>query len=418
MTEHVPVRITAAVTSAVVAALVLAGCGATSAPEVTETSATPIITCTPVPGVSAESVTIGVVFPQSGPAADVFRNFGAAAQLRVDELNFKNGVNGRRVILRSYDDQNDPAKQRLVGKQLIADGVFGVIAASQQQSMYPDLAQAGIPVTGLPNLPPYGTDLNVFGAFGAFSASYASTAAAQRFKEAKARSVAVVTADASGARSAANGFIASLTATNLTQAGSTYVTAPGQLGSSSVAARIKSSGATGVNVLSLAADGASLMKALKHQNATPVMTLVNGLSGSQEVLEAQGALDGAVGVPYGTIPLQLNHVEVKRYVAGMSANGVDPYSPFAPIGYVSADLMASGLARAGECPNRSDFIRILRGVSDYLGAGLLPGKVSFTPGVTPDGDPQKCSWFLTIRGNSILPDDEATCGVLINTAAN
>jgi ABC-type branched-subunit amino acid transport system substrate-binding protein len=363
-------------------------------------------------------VTIGVVFPQSGPAAEVFRNFGAAAQLRIDELNLKDGVNGRRVILRSYDDRNDPAKQRLVGRQLIADGVFGVIAASQQQSMYPDLAQAGIPVTGLPNLPPYGTDLNVFGAFGAFSANYASTAAAQRFKVAKARSVAVVTADASGARSAANGFIASLTATNLTQAGSTYVTAPGQLDSALVAARIKSSGATGVNVLSLAADGASLMKALKHQNATPVMTLVNGLSGPQEVLEAQGALDGAVGVPYGTIPLQLNHVEVKRYVAGMSAKGVDPYSPLAPIGYVSADLMASGLARAGECPTRSDFIRILRGVSDYLGAGLLPGKVSFTPGVTPDGDPQKCSWFLTIRGNSILPDDEATCGVLINTAAN
>lgn len=411
-------RLSALVAPAAVAAVLLAGCGSTNGPEVSETSATPINTCAPVSGVSAESVTIGVVFPQSGPGAAVFKNFGAAAQLRVDELNAKGGVNGRRIILRSYDDRNDPARQQQVAKQLIADGVFGVIAASQQQSMYPDLARAGIPVTGLPNLPPYGTDLNVFGAFGAYSTSYASTAAAQRFKAAKARSVAVVTADASGARSASSGFIASLTATNLTQAGSTYVTVAGELNSSLVAARIKSSGATGVNVLSLAADGALLLKSLKAQNATPVMILVNGLSSPADVLAAQGALDGAVGVPYGTIPLQLNHVEVKRYVAGMSAKGVDPYSPFAPIGYVSADLMANGLARAGECPNRSDFIRILRGVSDYLGAGLLPGKVSFTPGVTPDGDPQKCSWFLTIRGNSILPDDEATCGVLINTAAN
>ncbi|MDP2012801.1 MAG: ABC transporter substrate-binding protein, partial [Actinomycetota bacterium] len=281
----------------------------------------------------------------------------------------------------------------------------------------PALAQAGVPVTGLPNLPPYGTDRNVFGAFGAYSTTYASTAAAQRFKRAKARSVAVVTAPSAGAQNAAQGFIASLTATNLTQAGGTYVLQAAQDNLALVASRIKSSGATGVNVISVVGAGTSLLRSLKRQNATPVMTLINGLSNPRDVLEADGALDGAVGAPYGTIPLQLDHAEVKSYVAGMAAKGVDPYSPLAPIGYVSADLMAAGLAGAGACPTRSEFIRVQRGVSDYLGAGLLPGKVSFTPGVTPDGDPQKCTWFLTVRGNSMLPDDNATCGVLINTGA-
>ncbi len=371
-----------------------------------------------MPGVTADSVTIGVIFPQSGAAADVFENFGVAAQLRVDEINRKEGISGRRIILRTYDDRNDPVTQAEVAHQALSEGVFGIIAASQQQSMYPELARFGVPVTGLPNLPPYGTDLNVFGAFGAYSTAYASTAAAQRFKRAKARSIAVVSADDPGARNAAGGFVSSLAATGLTQAGATYLVDASRSDLSLVASQIKSSGATGVNVLSLVGTGSSLLKSLKSQNATPVMALVNGLSDPKDVREADGALDGAVGVPYGTVPLQLDHAEVKRYVAGMAAKGVNPYSPLAPVGYVAADLMAAGLSGAGPCPTREDFIRVQGGVSDYLGAGLLPGKVSFTPGVTPDGDPQKCSWFLTVRGDSLLPDDNATCGVLINTSAN
>ena len=370
-----------------------------------------------MPGVTPDSVTIGVVFPQSGPSAAVFKNFGVAAQLRADELNLKDGVNGRRILLRFYDDRNDATTQKQVAKQAMADGVFGVIAASQQESMYPELAQAGVPVTGLPNLPPYGTDLNVFGAFGAYSTTYYSTAAADRFKKAKARAVAVVSADSPGALNAAHGFGASLPATHLAQAGTTYVVDPSQEDLSLVASRLKSSGATGVNVLSLTSTGTSLLKSLKSQNSTPLMTLVNGLSNPKDVLAADGALDGAVGAPYGTVPLQLDHGDVKRYVAGMAAKGVDPYSPLAPVGYVASDLMATGVGGAGDCPTRADFIRVQRGVRDYLGAGLLPGKVSFTPGVTPDGDPQRCTWFLTVRGDSMLPDDNATCGVLINTSA-
>ena len=259
--------------------------------------------------------------------------------------------------------------------------------------------------------------MNVFGAFGAYSTTYHSTAAADRFKKAKARAVAVVAADSSGARNSAEGFSASLRATHLTQAGATYVVDPSATNLSLVASRIKGSGATGVNVLSLVGTGTSLLRSLKSQHATPMMTLVNGLISPKDVLAADGALDGAVGAPYGTVPLQLDHADVKRYVAGMAAMGVDPYSPLASVGYVASDLMATGIAGAGDCPTRTDFIRVLRGVRDYLGAGLLPEKVSFTPGVTPDGDPQRCTWFLTVRGDSMLPDDNATCGVLVNTSA-
>lgn len=416
MIEHVRVKVSAWIAYVGVAAVLLAACSAGEPSADDSAAATPSNTCAPMEGVGQSSIQIGVVFPQSGPAAEVFSNFGVAAQLRADEINRKGGVSGRQVRLRMYDDRNDASVQRQIGQQLLADGVFGVIAASQQQSMYPALAQAGIPVTGLPNLPPYSTDLNAFGAFGAYSTTYASTAASQRFKKGKARNIAVVSASMPGARQAARAFIGTLAPTHLTQAGQTHVVDLGQGNMSAVADSIKASGATGVNVLSLVETGTALMAALKQQQADPAMVLVNGLTDPKDVAKASGALDGAVGAPIGTVPLQLDHREVKSYVAGMAAKGVNPYSPLAPVGYVASDLMITGIAGAGSCPTRADFIRVLRGVTDYLGAGLLPGKVSFTPGITPDGDPQKCTWFLTVRGESLLPDDNATCGVLVNIA--
>ena len=413
MAEHVRVRLSAFITAGAIALLLLAGCSQAEPADQQTASATPSNTCAPVAGVTGTSVTIGVVFPQSGPAARVFENFGVAAQLRADEINRKGGVNGRQIRLRMYDDRNDAATQKEVGARLLADGVFGVIAASQQQSMYPALAQAGVPVTGLPNLPPYATDLNVFGAYGAYSTTHASTAAAQRFKRGKAKDIAVVSASSPGARNSARGFIGTLAPMHMTQAGQTQIVDAGGGDASSIAARIKATGASGVTIISLVDTGIEVMTALARQDAKLTMALVNGLANPKDVAAADGALDGAVGAPFGYIPLQLDHREVKAYVAGMAAKGVDPYSTFAPIGYVSSDLMATGLQGAGTCPTREDFIRVLRGVTDYLGAGLLPGKVSFTPGITPDGDPQKCTWFLTVRGESMLPDDNATCGVLV-----
>jgi hypothetical protein len=144
-----------------------------------------------------------------------------------------------------------------------------------------------------------------------------------------------------------------------------------------------------------------------------VTVLVNGLIDPKTVIDADGSLDGAVGAPYGFVPLQLNTPEVKRYVAGMAQAGLNPYSNFAPLGYIAADLMIAGLTSAGQCPTREDFIRIQRGVTDYTGGNLLPGRISFAPGVTPDGDPAKCMWFATVRGDSILPDTGPTCGQLL-----
>ena len=358
---------------------------------------------------------LGVVFPKSGAAASTFADFDAAAQLRINEVNALQGINGRKLLLKIYDDRNDATTQATVGQQAMRDGVFGILAASQQQAMYPVLKQANIPVAGVPILPPYATDLNAFGVYGAYTTGYTSTAAAERFRKIKAKSIATVTLKSPGSLAAARGFVKTLRSQALRPALPIQTLTSSSSSTTAIAKAIRASRADGVNVIAPVSVGESLSKSLKAAGAGAVPVMVNGLIDPATVLQADGALDGAVGVPYGFVPLQLNTPEVKRYVAGMAAAGANPYASFAPLGYIAADLMVAGLTAAGQCPTRDDFIRIQRGVTDYTAGNMLPGKISFAPGVTPDGDPAKCSWFVTVRGKSMLPDTGPTCGQLLKT---
>ena len=333
----------------------------------------------------------------------------------MNEVNALDGINGRKVALKIYDDRNDAATQKTVGQQALKDGVFGIIAVSQQQSMYPALKQAKVPIAGVPNLPPYATDLNAFGVTGAYSTGYTSTAAAERFRKIKVKSIATVSLKSPGAVKAAQGFIATLPSQALRSALPIQTLTSGSSNTSALAKEIVKAKADGVNVIAPVSVGQSLAKSLKSLGAHALPVMVNGLIDPATVLNAKGAFDGAIGVPYGFVPLQLNTPEVKRYVAGMVAAGANPYSSFAPLGYIAADVMIAGLSAAGQCPTREDFIRIQRGVTDYTGGNMLPGKISFAPGVTPDGDPGKCSWFITVRGDSLLPDTGPTCGQLLKT---
>jgi len=397
----------------VACALLLAACTTTATTTGSSASPTPSRTCGPLGGVTDSTITLGVVFPKTGPAAEIFENFGNAAQLRINEINAKGGINSRRVVLKTYDDRNDAKTQSLAAQQAVKDGVFGLLAASQQQAMYPSLKQANIPVAGMPNLPPYATDLNVFGVSGAYSTGYMTTAVAQRLRKIKAKKIATVSLKSPGALSSARGFVATLSSQDLSAALPIQTLDAVNSSTLTIAQKIKKSKADAVNVISLVESGVSLARSLKNQGAVKTTVLVNGLIDPKTVIDAVGALDGAVGAPSGFVPLQLNTPEVKRYVAGMAQAGLNPYSNFAPLGYIAADLMIAGLTSAGPCPTREDFIRIQRGVTDYTGGNLLPGRISFAPGVTPDGDPARCMWFATVRGDSILPDTGPTCGQIL-----
>lgn len=397
--------------SALGATFLLSACGSstTDAADATNTG-----DCTPSQGVTADAVKVGIIFPQSGPAAATFSEFDRAAQLRFKEENDKGGVNGRQIIATVYDDKSDGSTQVTVAnKALLSDKVFGIVAASQADTMYPELNRQNVPTTGLSSLPPYGTDLNTFGFNGSFPGKYQSSAPAERFKAADTTDIAVISHSSPGARSSASGFLTTAPSAGLTEAVSINDMPVGTFDATAMALKIKQSGATGIYSISLIESGISLLSALKQQGVTIDTFMMALLSSPEYVASSNGLLEGVVGAPSGFKPLMLQDESVQAYVSAMEAAGYDPYVAFAPIGYMSADLMIRGLQEAGTCVTKENFVNNLRQVTDYSGAGLGVAPVSFQPGVNPTGDPSKCTWFVTVQDNTLVPDAAATCGELI-----
>jgi ABC-type branched-subunit amino acid transport system substrate-binding protein len=102
----------AGVALAIVAAIVVAGCGSSSSSA---------------PGVSATSITFGSHQPLTGPAAPGYSEIAPASQAFFDYLNAQGGINGRKIHLTYKDDAYNPAQTVNVVHQLVLqEKVFGI----------------------------------------------------------------------------------------------------------------------------------------------------------------------------------------------------------------------------------------------------------------------------------------------------
>ena len=82
---------------------------------------------------------------------------------------------------------------------------------------------------------------------------------------------------------------------------------------------------------------------------------------------------------------------------------------YAVAGYVAASEFLYALQRAGACPTRANIVTAMRSVSSYSAAGLIPQPVQYTPGVTPDGNPPTCEYFIKVLQNSFSVPSQPTC---------
>ena len=403
-----------AVIAGLSAAMLLAACSS-STPSAGESSAgTGSLTCSPVPGVSASQVKVGIVFPKTGPAAATFAEFDKAAQLRFAQENALGGVNGRTIVTTVYDDMSDGSRQSAVASKAIdQDQMYGLLHASQADTMFSMLHQQNVPVVGLAIQPAYSTDANVFGVFGAYNSGFASTSTPIRMKQAGSTNVAIVGHNSPGATASAKGMEAAVPAVGMNVA-TTILDMPfGAFDATSMALKIKNSGADAVDSISLVDSAISLLQALQQQGV-PMKAKMMSLIVPPDVLAKTGnVLEGALAATSGTKPLSLDDPAVTSYVKAMNDAGLNTETSFGSVGYVAADLFIRGLKEAGPCASRSDFVTNLRAETDYDGAGLSIAPVSFAQGLTPNGDPSKCQWFLEVKNGTFVPDAAATCGDLL-----
>jgi len=387
---------------------------AVAAPTPAPGTATSNAACPATPGVTPTTVNFGWIGPKTGAAAANYIGSSEAAQLRIDQENAKGGVNGRKIVFKVYDDQSNGSGQiTAMQKALQSDNVFGLTAQTNTTSMYPTLKDQGIPVTGFSN-PAFGTDRNAFGATGASTSSnpaLASTGVLEKLKQMGATKIANINHVSTGASAAGNATAALFQyVPGITQVLRISDEPQGTHDATSTALRIKSSGADGAIIVGFIDGAISIMQALKQQGVNLKGVSIVGLSDPAVLKTSSGALDGALGTNYGTVPVGVNNRAVKTYAAGMKAAGLNPYSSAAPQGFLGADLFIKGLKLAGKCPTRASFINNLRNVTNYDGGGLVPEKVSFKPGLMPNGNPAVCTWYLIAKGTDLVPDAKPTCG--------
>jgi ABC-type branched-subunit amino acid transport system substrate-binding protein len=98
------------------------------------------------PGVSDTEIRVGGSTFTSGPAAVYGEQIAVGFAAGVNYVNERGGINGRRVILKIYDDGGDPAKQLANTKRLVeVDKVFA-LAMSYAPIAGDYVASKGVPV--------------------------------------------------------------------------------------------------------------------------------------------------------------------------------------------------------------------------------------------------------------------------------
>jgi len=391
----------------------VAATGALAAPKPTpKPTKVSNASCAPAEGVTPTTVSFGWIGPKTGAAAPNYIGSSQGAQLRIDQENAKGGVNGRKITFKVYDDQSSPTAQVSAAQQAIqSDHIFGLTGQTSTVSMYPTLKEAGIPITGFNNQA-FGTDRNAFGSTGAPPPpGIGSLLGLQKMKAMGVTRIANINHSSAGATASGNttsgllklvpGLAESLRIADEPQ---------GTHDATSTALRIKNSNSDGAIIVGFIEGGVSIAQALAQQGVKLKGMSIVGLSDPAVLRTTGTALDGALGTNYGTVPVGVNNAAVRTYSNGMKAAGINPYSAAAPQGYLGADLFIRGLKEAGQCPTRALFIDRLRQVTNYNGRGLVPEKISFKPGMTPNGDPARCTWYMVAQGTQLIADPKATCG--------
>ena len=101
------------------------------------------------PGVTSNKIVIGTTTPLTGPAAPGYKDIPVAAKAYFDYVNANGGINGRKVDLRVFDDQYNPALTKKGTSQLVLrDKIFamyGALGTPTHSAVVQDLNRRGIP---------------------------------------------------------------------------------------------------------------------------------------------------------------------------------------------------------------------------------------------------------------------------------
>jgi branched-chain amino acid transport system substrate-binding protein len=375
------------------------------------------------PGITKNSITLGLITELTGPGAAVGTGMVRSAQARVDQVNAEGGVYGRKIKLIVRDDGTNPTTDNTDTADLISLGVFGVIDDSAvTYGGYKLLQQAGVPVTGGAYDGPewyQQPNTNMFSISGPGNAKdpqYDNTAVFAK-NHGGTKCAAVGYGISPSSQASASGFVLSCEREGLKNAFLDTTVPFGSVNVTTLVLQIKASGA---NVLWLPLDANTnfaIMTGLK-QAGVKMKVVINAtgygqvlLNDTDTVPDAQGAWFLATGVPVEskTPATKAFQSALAKYV---HYTGVPDFTWYE--GWGGADLMIKGLELAGKNPTQSAFIADLRKVTDYSANGLF-SPVDFSLSDFTRAPKTLCEYLVKLKGDAYANPTKVCGAVLPNS---
>ncbi|MBL7496671.1 ABC transporter substrate-binding protein [Frankia sp. CNm7] len=374
------------------------------------------------PGVTADTIRIGLIYPDSGAVVGGFQATPGAVAARIEAANAAGGVNGRKVIVDWRDDQGTADVFSLAAHDLLDDsdgqGVLALLAQTiaLTPASFDWLAKAGVPVVGVATSAEWSNYPNAFHFGNIFNQNQAVTTYGQ-FANAQGASKVFVLTDqqAQASASLAAHVVTSLQSQNVQVVGTLDIT-KGISSPARVADAIRDSGANGV-IGTIQAD--PFYELYPLLGPLRLKLAMNATGYDADILASQGqALAGMTVVvsysAFGTEAMNTYLRNVDTYAPELT----NPQDQLALAGYVAADEMLLGLSLAGDCPTREKFIEGLRQVPDYTAGGLIPPNDIRHP-----ADPARCVNFVQVSPSGdqwqVISDparsDGYWCGDVITT---
>lgn len=362
------------------------------------------------PGVSANEINLGVLYPDSGPfAVDAGAVLGGI-DARVGEVNAAGGVNGRKITYDWRDDEGSFRGNEIAARDLVEDEqVFGVIELSGVSSGSAHyLADRGVPVAGVASGELWSSKPNMF-SFTYVTSVAVDTQGQYVRSRGGQRAVIVDTALSSASSEAAVKYARSLLAAGVRVVERVSFT-PGIDDPVRAAVRIVNARADTIIGLVAPDTLVGILNVLRQAGHEPKVILSD--SGySHDFLRHHGARAAGITVPLVFRALELGGPAARTYLAAMQRHApqlVHPENDTAVLAYISTDILLTGLRLAGECPTRQNVIDRLREVNSY-DADRLISPISFQAGA---GRATLCYSFVQINetGSGFKVVEPDLCG--------
>lgn len=100
-------------------------------------------------GVTEKEIIIGMSNALSGPTAALGTGVKAGSSVYINKVNAQGGINGRKIMLISYDDGYEPERASANAKKLIEEdkvfALFGFVGTPTSSAVMPLFSKAGVP---------------------------------------------------------------------------------------------------------------------------------------------------------------------------------------------------------------------------------------------------------------------------------